>query len=271
MPHARPGTPGAPRRPYRSVMNMYNFRFPWAAVAGRPLCKALPAEMIAVDSWLVWAYWHTGGRWAKQPRCPARSGTCIDSTDPSNLVPFREAFACFNRSRRYYSRLSVRCPLANPRFQVDGVGFAFLKSHPFAGVDLDKCVRHRFDDRGGLSYEIEGWAEDILALFPDTYAELSPSLTGVKLFLSGKLAPGRPGAKFTGLGADGRGAIEIYDSDRYFATTGLGLPNRPLALGALGPELNAFYDRLNAARRPQVTAPAAPPPQGDCAILGNLS
>jgi hypothetical protein len=214
--------------------------------------------MVGLDRWLVWAFWHDGTRWAKQPRHHARSGTNIDHTDPANLVALGEAAAAFYRNRRYESRDNVRLDYANPRFQLDGFGFMFLKQDPFAGIDLDKCVTPRFDARGRFSYEIDDWALPVLGDFGDCYAELSPSLTGLKIFVAAKLDPGRTGGKFPG--PDGRGAIEVYDAGRFFAVTGLRLPPHPPALGARGPELNALYARLDAARTPPEPAPHTPQP-----------
>jgi primase-polymerase (primpol)-like protein len=242
--------PGAPAPARKHPLNADSWNFPWAAVRRLPLREGLPPELVETPRWLTWAFWHDGKRWAKQPRSHALSGTNIDPTDPANLVTFTEAARAFYESRRYESRDNVRLAYANPRFQLDGIGFAFLKQDPFAGVDLDKCVTPEFDERGRFSYTIDDWAAEVLATFPDCYAELSPSLTGVKVFVAGKLDPGRAGAKFTGLGPTGLSAVEVYDDRRYFTVTGIRLRSHPSALGARGPELNALYARLDAARTP---------------------
>lgn len=83
-----------------------------------------------------------------------------------------------------------------------GVGFVFTANDPFAGIDLDGC---RNPDTG----EIEPWALAILDGLA-TYAEVSPSGTGVKAIIVGVL-PG-PGRHV--------GNIEVYDRGRFFTLTG---------------------------------------------------
>ena len=142
------GAPGAPAPVHKHPLNADSWNFPWAAVRRFPICAWLPPEMTAVARWLVWAYWYQGGRWAKQPRWHLRTGTCIDVTNPVSLVPFADAAWAFETNRRYANRHSLRLERGNPRYQLDGIGFAFLGDDPFAGVDLDGCVTPWFNRRG---------------------------------------------------------------------------------------------------------------------------
>src|SRR5262249_53715707 len=91
-----------------------------------------------------------------------------------------------------------------------GVGFMFADG--FAGIDLDGC-------RNPETGDITAWADDIIQSL-DAYVEVSPSGTGLHIFVLGKV----PGAdkKFNLNPAIGHGkaAIEIYDSARYFTVTG---------------------------------------------------
>src|SRR5262245_2066212 len=143
-------TPGGRVPPQKHPLNADSWNFPWAAVRGFPIWAWLPPEMTAVARWLVWAYWYQGGRWAKQPRWHRRTGTCIDVTDPVSLVPFADAAWAFETDRRYANRRALRLERGNPRYQLDGIGFAFLADIPFAGVDLDGCVTAWFNRRGRL-------------------------------------------------------------------------------------------------------------------------
>jgi primase-polymerase (primpol)-like protein len=61
---------------------------------------------------------------------------------------------------------------------------------------------------------LKAWARPIIERFFDSYAEISPSRCGIKIWATGRL-PGS-GTPFS-LG-DGR--IEIYDQARYFTVTG---------------------------------------------------
>jgi primase-polymerase (primpol)-like protein len=84
----------------------------------------------------------------------------------------------------------------------DGIGFVFTADDPFVGVDLDDC-------RDPDTKEIEAWADEIVAEL-SSYTEVSPSGTGFKVFLRGRL----PG------GGNRKDKVELYDRGRYFAVTG---------------------------------------------------
>jgi len=76
-------------------------------------------------------------------------------------------------------------------------------------VDLDDCR----DPETGV---LEPWAADAVATL-NSYTEVSPSGTGVKVFVRSVLpAGGRSGGHF-----------EFYDRQRYFTLTGKRLPNTP--------------------------------------------
>jgi archaellum biogenesis ATPase FlaH len=103
----------------------------------------------------------------------------------------------------------------------DGIGFEFALDDPFCGIDLDGCR----DPETGIVAE---WAKKII-LELDTYAEVSPSETGIKLFAIGKLplSGGRKKELAHPKVCDKNPAIEIYDHARYFAVTGWRLAGQP--------------------------------------------
>lgn len=110
-----------------------------------------------------------------------------------------------------------------------GVGFVFHATlNPFAGLDLDGA---RDPDTGTLA----PWAESIIAAF-DSYTEVSPSGSGVKIVVIGK--PPRNGKK---TGTDGT-AVEVYGTGRYFTLTGRAPLSRPIRHGQA--TLNALCARL---------------------------
>ena len=94
------------------------------------------------------------------------------------------------------------------RYNLAGVGFVFSADDPYCGVDLDHCR----DQKTG---EIKGWARLIVDRLQG-YAEISPSGTGVHIIIKAKLPDG---AKHKKTLPDG-GAVEFYDSGRYFTMTG---------------------------------------------------
>lgn len=147
----------------------------------------VPAELRERDQWVCWRYEERGGKPTKVPVSP-RTGTPIDHLDPDNRRGFEEA---------------VRF-LASPG--VDGVGFVFTKDDPYTGVDLDSV----FDSETG---EAEGWAMEVVAKL-GSYTEVSPSGTGLHVFVEGEVPKG--GAKTL---PDGH-AVEVYDRGRFFTVTG---------------------------------------------------
>ena len=92
----------------------------------------------------------------------------------------------------------------------DGVGFV-LNGDGIVCVDLDGCVE---DGRPN------GWAEEILGLFPDAPVELSLSGRGLHVWGYGRVASRifeRDGGK-----------VEVYSDKRYIAVTGRWLRPGPL-------------------------------------------
>jgi hypothetical protein len=104
------------------------------------------------------------------------------------------------------------------------------------GVDLDAC-------RDPASGALAPWAEEVPARLA-TYAEVSPSGTGAKLFFAFDpsalpalraamgAAPGeaKNGRKWARSGADHGPAIELYLGGRFFAVTDERLPAAPIGL-----------------------------------------
>jgi KaiC/GvpD/RAD55 family RecA-like ATPase len=153
-----------------------------------------------------WVLWRTVQR-DKPTTVPfGTDGTPAKANDPSTWCGFDDALAVYNRGG------------------YDGIGYEFSKDDPFVGIDLDGC-------RDPESGEIQPWARDII-VETNTYAEVSPSQSGVKLFVTGKL-PFDSGRKLNlerpKIG-NKQPAIEVYEHGRYFAVTGLkltGLPAEP--------------------------------------------
>jgi primase-polymerase (primpol)-like protein len=64
-----------------------------------------------------------------------------------------------------------------------GVGYVFSDGDPYSGVDLDNC-------RGRETGEIADWAKEIIRGLA-SYTEVSPSGTGVKIWVKGRLPEGQ--------------------------------------------------------------------------------
>lgn len=188
---------------------------------------SVPAELRELNQWVTWGYRERDGRRTKVPVSP-RTGIPVDHLDLDNQRRFEEA---------------VRF-LASP--YVDGIGFVFTAEDPYAGVDLDGVI----DPETG---EIADWAQEIIERL-DSYTEISPSGTGVKIVVRGAL----PGDR------NRKGKTEMYDRDRFFTVTGRVLPGRPVTVEDRGAALMLLYhetfgDGQEDGRSGELPEPVSPP------------
>ncbi len=146
--------------------------------------EAIPDELRDLDRWVGWAWTRKDGKWTKPPI--KTNGRNASSTNPATWTTFDKAIAAYQ----------------NGTF--DGIGFVLTEDDDFAGTDLDHCVEDG---------HIEEWAQEVIDRI-GSYTEISPSGTGVRIVVRGKLPPG--GRK---VDSDGR-KIEMYDSGRYLTLTG---------------------------------------------------
>jgi hypothetical protein len=147
-----------------------------------------PDSLIELDQWVVWRYEQRDSRGTKVPY--QTNGTLASTTDLRTWCSWDMASKALQLYSEHWS----------------GLGFVFSASDPFFGIDLDNCL-----DTAG---KLKAWAQPIMERFHDTYAEISPSGRGIKIWGKGKLPGG--GTAFP-LG-DGR--VEVYDRSRYFTVTG---------------------------------------------------
>jgi hypothetical protein len=149
----------------------------------------VPDSLAELKQWIVWRYEQRDG--GKSTKVPYQINGChASSTDPKTWCSWDEALKTWHENLSRWS----------------GTGFVFSADDPFFGIDLDDCVE--------ADGKLKPWALPIMERFFDSYAEISPSGRGIKLWGRGRLPGG--GAAFP-LG-DGR--VEIYDQARYFTVTG---------------------------------------------------
>src|SRR3954447_11480655 len=121
------------------------------------------------------------------------------------------------------------CEKALGRIAATGIGLVLAAERdavagwaPIVGIDLDGC-------RNPETGEIEPWALEIIRAFA-SYAEVSPSGTGVKIYCFVDPVPTLAANKLVLGKANGAGkapAIEVYVTARYFALTGDHLDGTP--------------------------------------------
>lgn len=152
----------------------------------------VPDELKQLPKWVLWKEVIRDGKSTKVPY--SVTGSPAKSNDPSTWSTFQEAV---DHCKGY-----------------NGIGFMFSADDPYVGIDLDGCR----DPETGRVCE---WATEI-AQRVNSYTEISPSGTGVKIWCRAK--PQTTKGIKTQLGitpvCDKLPGIEIYSHRRYFAVTG---------------------------------------------------
>jgi hypothetical protein len=203
-----------------------------------------------------WVAWQTEGRGAKGK--PTKV--------PYNPMTGRKAMADSPRTWGARAAAEKRAPELPRPFDIGGVGLE-LGDHEgvaIGGIDLDTCL----DASGKLA----PWADLVMQRFA-TYAETSPSGTGVKLFFTYDPADAPALRKTMGTqtgkkwcqrsGGDHPPGIELYISGRFFAVTDRQYPGAPAELRQVS---RADLEWLILDVGPKLATPpepkAAPAPEG---------
>ncbi len=170
--------------------------------------EQIPLSLRSTPQWVAWRYITRDGKQTKAPVSP-HDGSLADSTSPKTWGTFDDAVeACQGDS------------------SLAGVGFVFTADDPYCGVDLDNSI-----DADGNT---KPWAVDLLAKL-DSYAEVSPSNRGLKVFIKAN----KPGKRCRKAYHDG--GIEIYDRDRFFTVTGERLQEYPSDINLRQQSLDLVY------------------------------
>lgn len=150
----------------------------------------VPEELTERDQWVCWKSGkkRPDGKRTKEPVGHA-TGRSIDWTNPDRWVSFETALAAADEHAH------------------DGAGYVFSEDDPFCGVDLDDCVD---PDTG----ELHSAALDVLDQL-DTYAEVSPSRTGIKAWVKAT----KPGVRCRTHKTPWGGKFEMYDRNQFFTVT----------------------------------------------------
>lgn len=109
------------------------------------------------------------------------------------------------------------------RIGAHGVAFCFTTGDEYCGIDLDDCLVELMTDADGrvVSKSLKDWAIPILEAFAGAWIEISPSMTGLKIFCRATKRDQRSQAIVTDATGERLGSIEVYDHGRTFAYTGL--------------------------------------------------
>lgn len=166
----------------------------------------IPQELKVLKAWVTWQVTKIGetGKFDKVPHYPngkARGGTQGAPEDRAQLGTFDEAFAAFKRTP-----------------QNAGVGLAMLPGMGYVAFDADKCI----DPAGTLPADIANTVDL-------TYAEVSPSGTGVRAFWKGDATNGKDSAR----------GLELYAQKQFVTVTGNVIANAHNLVDSDVPSLTA--------------------------------
>jgi putative DNA primase/helicase len=172
----------------------------------------IPEELKRLSQWVAWQWKLIGEKWTKVPQ-DATTGRAASSSDPATWSPF---------------------PVLAGQ-----IGFMFSEDDPYCGIDLDGCVNPE-------TGEIIRLARQIVNRL-DSYSEISPSGTGLKIFVKGTV----PGPRRK----DSKKKIEVYDRRRFFTVTGHHLPGTPRTIESRQQELELLYSWLFPNERESQSSP----------------
>lgn len=181
----------------------------------------IPLEMRGFNQWVVWRFEESDGdKPTKIPYSPI-SGRMAKVNDASTWGTYHDALGAFNTGM--YS----------------GIGFVLSKADPYGFIDLDDTK----GDDTKMQRQIKVYTEF------NSYAERSPSGTGLHIIVKGGIPSGRK-----------RSSIEIYSDLRFMTMTGNIYRNEPIKdydslLNALWSQMGqgasavAYYAGLDKAKR----------------------
>jgi putative DNA primase/helicase len=167
---------------------------------GAPNPDNIPDELKSGRFWLVWRY----ERGTKIPKIASTTTIqAASSTNSDTWRMFDEAMAAYKTGH------------------FSGIGRVIVEGHGLTGLDIDKCINPE-------TGEFDPHAEDVIRFFC-SFSEISPSLSGVKIWVKGELPRSYKKA-----------GLEVYNGGRFFTVTGRSLPWTPRTVETRQDELDAF-------------------------------
>ncbi|WFF83335.1 VapE domain-containing protein [Delftia tsuruhatensis] len=199
-----------------------------------PVWDSIPAELAQRQQWVLWKFEWDARRsaWLKVPYYVGggrRSGDQGSDRDRQRLATLPVVRSAFERKQGLADAWS-------------GIGFGFLPGDGLIGIDLDKHV----DPATG---EMSERCKKIIAAF-HTFTEISPSGTGVHLYLKGHTQT----AKSNDIG------VEMFCERQYFTVTGRHVAGTPLEVSQADESaIRRMHATIQEAKEKR-QAPASPPP-----------
>ena len=186
----------------------------------RPVLRPenIPRELQELRRWVCWSYnWsQRKKKWDKPPR--QVDGTFASSTNRMTWCSFDGAVSAVGVTNRF-----------------DGIGLA-LVGDGLTALDLDSCVAAEQSDavRDGDLADVTAWARAVIIEL-DSYTELSPSASGIRIFVRATLPAGCGNRK---------ASFEAYDRARYITVTGDHIVTMPRTIEQRQDALDALLARM---------------------------
>ena len=178
----------------------------------------LPAitKLKSSDTWVAWNYVTKKNR-AKPTKVP--------------IDPHTGRFGAVNKSHTWssFEKAAARAK----RDHLPGIGYVLTEHDGLTGADLDNV-------RDPATGKLEPWAAEIIAL-AETYAEISPSGTGIRLFCEGKIDEAIARSDI---------GVEVYGDGRYLTVTCNHVADTPTQILPAPKTLAALRRRATSLKKP---------------------
>jgi len=157
--------------------------------------NAIPPELRHLSRWCCWQERPSATPGKKPDKPPIQATSDFSGRHVYAKANDPATWTTFEKAERYWrEHLQNKGPASGLSFAMNGDGII--------GIDLDAC-------RDPNNKTVSGWALKIIQRF-GSYTEISPSGTGVRIFLRGRLpVHGRH-----------KGQIEVYDTAKFLTVTG---------------------------------------------------
>jgi len=165
----------------------------------------IPERLQSYPQWVVWNYAVVDEEIKKPPFSP-KTGKLASVRNPATWGSFQEVQTAYETGH------------------FAGVGIVLTADMGIVGIDIDHCI---------VDGQIQEEAHRILTTI-NSYADRSPSDTGIRIMLEGKL----PGVYRR------RGNIELYEDMRYLTLTGHRIANTSQDVQPRYRELYGLYQRI---------------------------
>src|SRR5262245_2011813 len=196
----------------------------------RPEC--IPAQLTAIDQWVLWRGEAVKGKHTKVPYRVSDPTRHASVDDPSSWASCADAIDGYSLGHH------------------DGIGLVLTEPLGLVGIDLDEpCL-----DETSAPLP---WCQAIIARL-SSYTERSPG-AGLRLYVYATLPPNgrhRIGKKGT------PGAIEVYSASRFFTTTGWHVAGTPTTVEHRADVFAAWYAETFPSQDPPAESPPPAPAGG---------